>query len=261
MKGLTASLWAEALKILKSKIFWVSILFMLFVILAVGFMMFIMKDPESAKKYGLIGTKAAITAGKADWMNYHMMLVQVTAIAGLLGFGFVTIWIFGREYSDHTVKDLLALPVARHTIVLSKFIAASIWCLLLAAIIFPFWLLTGQLLSLPGWNPVVLVGWIADYAAGSSMIILLITPVAFFASAGRGFLPPIGFLILTIALTNLSSVMGYGQYFPWAIPAYYIGIAGPENARLGTVSYIIYSAAVAAGLFGTFSWWSFADQA
>jgi len=46
---------------------------------------------------------------------------------GLIGFAFVTGWVFGREYSDRTVKDLLALPTPRLSIVLSKFIVVAIW--------------------------------------------------------------------------------------------------------------------------------------
>ena len=35
------------------------------------------------------------------------------AAGGLFLFGFLFIWVFGREYSDRTAKDLLALPTAR----------------------------------------------------------------------------------------------------------------------------------------------------
>jgi ABC-type transport system involved in multi-copper enzyme maturation permease subunit len=44
----------------------------------------------------------------------------------VIGFAFVTSWVFGREYSDRTVKDLLALPAPRSSIVLSKFIVVVI---------------------------------------------------------------------------------------------------------------------------------------
>jgi ABC-2 type transport system permease protein len=37
------------------------------------------------------------------------MLAQGIAIGGLFVFGFIMSWIFGREYTDRTMKDLLAL--------------------------------------------------------------------------------------------------------------------------------------------------------
>ena len=61
----------------------------------------------------------------ADWQTYLGLLNQITAGAGLLGFALVTSWVFGREYSDRTVKDLLALPVSRSSIVVSKFILVA----------------------------------------------------------------------------------------------------------------------------------------
>jgi ABC-2 type transport system permease protein len=46
-------------------------------------------------------------------------------------FGLTVIWAFGREFSDHTVKDLLALPTRRTTVVAAKFVVTGGWSLLL----------------------------------------------------------------------------------------------------------------------------------
>ncbi|SEM24697.1 hypothetical protein SAMN04488688_110155 [Paenibacillus sp. cl141a] len=35
------------------------------------------------------------------------------SVFGLLGFGLMTSWTFGREYSDRTLKALLGLPISR----------------------------------------------------------------------------------------------------------------------------------------------------
>ncbi|MBC8390663.1 MAG: ABC transporter permease [Actinobacteria bacterium] len=50
---------------------------------------------------------------------------------GVIGFGFVTSWVFGREYSYRIIKNMLTLSISRYIIVLSKFIAAAIWCFLI----------------------------------------------------------------------------------------------------------------------------------
>src|SRR5699024_1298166 len=44
------------------------------------------------------------------YINLH---AQMIAVGGIFVFGFVTSWIFGREYADKTVTDLLALPYSR----------------------------------------------------------------------------------------------------------------------------------------------------
>jgi len=260
MRGFLASLWAEGLKIRRSKILWATFAVAAFIIVMVGFMIFILKDPEAARKYGLIATKARITAGEASWTSYHNMLVQVDAILGLLGFGFITSWIFGREYSDRTVKDLLALPVPRHAIILSKFTAAAAWCLLLSVIVFPLWLLVGGLFGLPGWDASKLAGWLASYVAGNVLILLLAPSTAFFASVGKGYLAPLGFVVFVIAIVQITTIIGYGQYFPWAVPVYVMAGSGPQVPMLDAGSWIVFSIAVAAGFGATFAWWRFADQ-
>jgi len=112
MKGLYAAVWSECLKMIRSKVFWITFVFFAFIPLLLGFMNFILRYPELADKLGLIGDKAKI-AGTADWASYINMLGKVMMGVGTLGFTFVASWVFGREYTDRTVKDLLALPVSR----------------------------------------------------------------------------------------------------------------------------------------------------
>ena len=106
----------------------------------------------------------------------------------------------------------------------------------------------------------MLGSWVAGYATASPMIILLSLPVALVASAGRGFLAPLGFVMLTIAVTEIFSLLGHAQFIPWAIPLVVLDGGGLTGASLGMVSYFIYALAVFAGLFGTLAWWMWADQ-
>ena len=132
---------------------WISILVFLFIPCMMGVVMFVVKNPEFAGKLGLIGTKAAILRFEnTDWQTYLGLLNQIGAGVGLLGFAFVTSWVFGREYSDRTVKDLLALPVPRSSIVVAKFIIVAVWCAFLSLILFSFGLIVGGLIQFPGWS-------------------------------------------------------------------------------------------------------------
>ncbi len=137
MKKLAVSLWAESLKVRKSRVFWISLVFFIFIAFMMGLMMYIQKHPELSEKLGLIGTKASILdLGENDWQSYFGLLIEILAGVGLIGFGFVTAWVFGREYTDHTLKDILAMPVSRTSIVISKLIVVVVWSLLLSAGIF-----------------------------------------------------------------------------------------------------------------------------
>jgi ABC-2 type transport system permease protein len=55
------------------------------------------------------------------------------------------------------------------------------------------------------------------------------------------------------------AVAGWGEYFPWAIPALYAGAGGAPTV-LGPVSYGLIAATALGGLGATLLWWHTADQ-
>jgi len=117
MTNLLAAFWAEALKARRSSIPWLALLGFTLAPLMDGLFMFIMKDPERAREMGLLSTKAQLAMSTAEWTTFFSVLTQAIAVGGVMVFSIVTAWIFGREFSDHTAKELLALPVAREQIV------------------------------------------------------------------------------------------------------------------------------------------------
>ena len=91
---------------------------------------------------------------------------------------------------------------------------------------------------------------------GSALLtITLVTPIAFFASAGHGYLPPLGAMILAIFLAQIIVVIGYGDYFPWSIPALYA-----QGSPIRPISGLIVILTGLIGIAGTFLWWELADQ-
>ena len=88
------------------------------------------------------------------------------------------------------------------------------------------------------------------------LVIPLVMPFELFASIGRGFLLPIGAAVLTMMMTNLAAIAGWGEYFPWAIA----GLYAQGKSPLPPVSYWIVILTGLAGMAGTYLWWKFADQ-
>lgn len=261
MKNISSALWAESLKILRSKILWATILFYLFIPFMIGILLFVQKYPEIASKLGMIGTKAAMLRfGDLDWQNYFGLLNQLIAAVGLIGFAFVTSWVFGREYSDRTIGDLLALPTPRSSIVVSKFIAIFFWCFLLSIILFSFGLLIGEIIQVSGWSKELAFDNFLIFIITSFMVILLCPTFAFFASYGRGYLLPIGFAILTLIVAQFIGLVGLGPYFPWAIPGLYSVATGNEIIPLEMISYVILFSTSILGFIATLLWWVYADQ-
>jgi len=261
MKSFWAAFVAECMKLRRSKIVWISFLLFLFIPFMMGLMFFVQKHPEIADKLGIIGTKAnMLRLGSTDWPAYLGFLTQGMAGIGLIGFGFVTSWIFGREYSDRTVKDILALPVSRSFIIFAKFTVIVIWCILLTFIYWAFGLIFGKLIDISGWSAEIIIQLTNTYIATSLFTVLLCSPVAFLASYSRGYLLPMAFVILTMILANFTGLVGLGPYFPWAIPGLLSVPAGTEGMGLGASSYIIIAGTSLLGLGGTLAWWHKADQ-
>ncbi len=260
MSNLLQAVRVELLKVRRSKMPLFTALALGMAPLAGGFFMLVMKDPELARRMGMVSAKAQVVAGSADWPTYFGLLAQAVAIGGFIVFSMIAAWVFGREYSDHTLKDLLALPTPRRSIVLAKFVVIVLWGILLALFVYLLGLLVGSLVGLPPTTAQVVTRGSLIVAGTAGLTILLFTPIAFFAGIGRGYLAPMGVAIFLVVLAQIVAAAGWGEFFPWAIPALHAGMAGPRDAQMGIVSYLLVLATSLAGIVATLWWWEKADQ-
>lgn len=261
MNAFTAAFWMEVLKVRRSKVSWGTSLAFLILPLVGGLFMIILKNPEQAQALGIISVKAQLVGGSADWPTFFDMILQGMAIGGSIVFAFIVAWVFGREFSDHTVKELLAIPTSRSTIVGAKFALTALWVLLLTVVIFVVGLGIGTAVHIPGWSPNLAWTTLRTMLLITVMIFMLMPLVALFASAGRGYLPPLGWAVATLVCANIVAVLGWGDWFPWAVPIMVSGMAGPGTELLGLHSYATVLIVFFLGLSATFSWWRTADQA
>jgi ABC-2 type transport system permease protein len=259
MRTLISFLYCELLKIYKSRIFIGTIIaFSLAPIMGALFVV-VLRSPALSESNSFLETKAAFTGFSPDWPSYLNLIAQAIGIGGIIIFGFISSWTFGREYSDRTAKDLLVLPVPRFSIVLSKMLAIFIWCVFLIIFIFVLGLLIGSVLQLPDWSPGNFMFSLRAIAITSILVILLNTPVTFVASIGKGYLAPLAFVILAVVLAQIIGALGLGTYFPWAVPAIYSKIIG-TNSILNFYSYLILIIMSILGFAGTYYTWAYMDQ-
>jgi ABC-2 type transport system permease protein len=255
MKILANMISIELRKVLRSRVPLFTALGFLVMPLIGALLIFIYKDPQLARQLGLLGNKANLVVGSADWPGYLILMIEFTALGGFFFFCLAISWIFGREFTDGTVKDLLAVPVPRFTIILAKFISAALWCAALILETSVTGLVLGAVIQLPGGSPTVFLHSAGQLALISIMSIILVMPFGFFASLGRGYLLPIGIAILTMILGNLSITLGWDEYFPWAVPAMLL-----QGTHLSLFSYALIALTGLAGVVGTYLWWKYADQ-
>jgi ABC-2 type transport system permease protein len=260
MNAFLAAFWAETLKARRSKISLLTAAGFLLLPFAGGLFMVILKNPELARAMGLISTKAQLTAGVADWPSFFGMLSQGIAAGGAILFALITAWVFGREFSDHTAKELMALPTPRWVIVGAKFVLIALWILGLTLLIFVVGLGVGTAVDIPGWS--VELAWTSFWTVlVTALLTFMLMPfVALFASSGRGYLPPMGWTILALAFANIVSLLGWGDWFPWAIPVLVSGMVKSHADQVGLHSYLVVLGAFFVGVTATFAWWRSADQ-
>ena len=249
----------EYKKLRRARVPLITFIFFIFIPLMMGLLMYLAQHPDIASKLGIIGNKASLF-GENNWNTYFMLLNQIIASIGIIGFGFITSWVFGREYMDHTLQDLLALPASRTLIVVSKFAIVILWSIFLCLVLFFAGLVIGYIINIPGWSEQVFHENLYRFFIISVLTVSLISPVGFIASFGKGIVAPIAFVIVMLILAQFVALVGWGPYFPWSIPGVHSVADGTKGMQLVSASYIIIIITFIVGFIGTITWWLRADQ-
>jgi ABC-2 type transport system permease protein len=221
--------------------------------------MVILKDPEGARRLGLLGTKAQLTAGTADWPTMLGMLAQAVAVGGAILFAFLTSWVYGREFADRTLRGLLAGPTSRGATVVAKAIVVGAWGVAITGWIVVLGFGIGWLVGLPGWSDALAVSSLRDIVVAALLTIALQPVTGLLASIGRGYIAGLAWAVLTIAVAQVLAVLGLGAAFPWAVPSLVAGAAGPD-ATVPPASIALVLVTGAAGLVLAVAWWRRADH-
>jgi ABC-2 type transport system permease protein len=257
MPDLAGMLWVEARKALRSRLpLWTG-LAALVLPLGIGFIIFVARNPQLSTQLGLISAKASLGGyASTDWPAYLAYSGLTLAAGGFFLFVLIISWVFGREFVDGTLKDMLAVPVGRASILLAKFIVSAVWSAAQSLVILAVALAMGALINLPGYSAAAIARGCAVLVLTAGLAIIAAMPFAFFASVGRGYLLPLGLALLMALLTNVVSLAGWGEYFPWAVP----GLYAQSKTVLAPISYGILVVTGLAGMAATWWWWKVADQ-
>ena len=204
--------------------------------------------------------KAQAMAMGAGWQGYLGGLIQIFATGGLLGFGVVVAWCFGREYADRTVVSLYASATGRGEVAAAKLVVVLGWTVLISVLLAPASLLVGLGFGLGAPDA-------ADLAdVGRLMVLgvltgLLALAVALFASLGRGYLAGFGGLLALVVAAQVAVVTGAGGWFPYSAPGLWaagssVGLPAVPAAQLGVVPLAALLLA-----WATVAWWHRAELA
>jgi ABC-2 type transport system permease protein len=190
----------------------------------------------------------------ASW-DLYFTDIQTFVSLFVIGFAFTTCWVFGREYTDKTINDLLVKPVSKLSIAVSKFIAIFLWNTLLTVIMFTVVVLIGVYLGLTGGSAALILSFFLSFITASVLTMFVSTVSAFLANVTRGYLAPIGLIFLIVIIINIVDNLGLSAYIPWTIPGLVISDGG-----LRPISIAILTITGIAGFVGTVAVWRYAEQ-
>jgi ABC-2 type transport system permease protein len=253
VSALGAALSTELLKARRSRVPWAIAAGFSLAPIVGGLFMVILKDPEGARRLGLLGAKAQIAAGTADWPTFLALLTQAEAMGGGVLLAFLTAWLYGREFSDRTVRTLLAIPTPRWAMVTAKLLVLAVWGIALTAWILVLGLAIGAGVGLPGWSASLAMDAVGRIALSALLLMALQTTTAFVAGYGHGYLPPLGWTVLMVFLAQVLAALGWGASFPWAVPALVAGLTGPGGEVATVGSFIVVGVVSLVGLAATFA--------
>ena len=250
----------EFIKLRRSKVTWFSLAALSIGPLTIALFMWIVREPGRAAQLGLLGAKANLSGLTATWSSYFSMLALVVGMGGMLLLAFIVAYIFGREYVEGTAKNLLALPVARHWFALAKLLAAAVWWAILVAAVVAETFVIGLAMALPGLSASQAARSVRDVALVAAVTFLLAPIVAWIATLGRGYLPPLGFALAMLVLGDVVGKTGWGPWFPWSIVPVFVGSVGQRATALAPGSVVVVGLTFLAGIAATVAQLRYADN-
>ncbi|WP_114854433.1 ABC transporter permease [Brachybacterium sp. YJGR34] len=162
-----------------------------------------------------MGQQAASLIAAPGWAGYVGLAALSVGITALLATGIVLAWTVGREFTDGTIVGLLAIPARPEQVLGAKIGAVLGWAALLSGADALLVAAGGVALGLP------LAGAPAAAATVAAVGIALAAsalPVAWAATAGRGYLAGIGATLGLVVVSNVGAGFGLGAVIPWAVP-------------------------------------------
>ncbi|MFC7374725.1 MULTISPECIES: ABC transporter permease [unclassified Brachybacterium] len=157
-------------------------------------------------------------ADAEGWELLTGVTAQITAAGGLLAFGVVLSWTFGREFAEGTITGLFAIPAPRAVIALAKLIVHLAWVGGIALVLSLLLLATGLLLRLGPVDGEVL-RQLAEQAALTFGVGLLGLPAAWAATVWRGQLAGIAVVLgvlIAVQVTAIAAPGAAGAAAPFA---------------------------------------------
>ena len=200
---------------------------------------------------GPAAAKAAAFAGDGGWDGLLSVATAVSTAAGLLAFGIVHAWSFGREFSEGTITGLFALPTPRTMVAGAKLLVLCLWVLGSTMLLTGVTALVGAVL---GYESTADTFTLAGQLAGGTFLTGALAVVSgLVASICRSMLAGVGSAILMLVLAQVAVLLGLGGWFPFAAPGVW-AVAFTDGGVIGLQLAVLLVVTIGAASSTVYAW-------
>ena len=188
----------------------------------------VLADPkiqaDIAKSGGAFAKAVADGMYDASWTNYLRVGVQgMTGSWGILSFGLVTAYLFGREFKEGASTAMLTLPIRREYLVVAKLVVLAVWVFALGLLSVALNAVATAILGVPGFSWAAVLKSMTEITAAIAPLYLTLPLVAWLAVRSRGYLQPMLYSLGVMMVGNALVQTSMSRYFPWNMPLHMFG--------------------------------------
>lgn len=193
----------------------------------------------------------------ASWPVFLQSATMLyTSVIGMVGFGVISSWVFAREYTDGVYKDLLALPISRKDIIISKLMVIEISELLIGLLAIVIAIVGGMIFAKTGFSIILLRHTFKQMVELTFLNVMLSFLWPLLASVWKSAILPMSLSFVAVIVSVIFASKRIGQFIPWSIPGYYLA----NNTVISHESSLLLILVATIGIYGTIYVWSRLDQ-
>jgi ABC-2 type transport system permease protein len=189
-------------------------------------------------------------ASTDGWTLLVGTAAQILAAGGFGACGILIAWLYGREFSDHTIAGLFALPVPRASVAVGKLLVFFGWAVAMAVVLTVMLGLIGTASGLLATDPEN-AGQLVRVPLLTLLTALLAVPAGWIASLARSTLAGIAATIVLLIVAQVSALLGGSFWIPLVAPA--LWAIAPDTVPWPALLAVL-TVPIAFGAATTYTW-------
>lgn len=144
--------------------------------------------------------------------------MYMNAVLGVFLYCIIVSYLFGREYTEHTLKSLITRPISRCKYLLGKFLMFLIWILLVVSISFFTTILCSVFGGVSGISLNLAIEYYLRILLGGFLLFLSMSPFVFIGMVMKNIVPGIICGVISFMINMISYEKPFAPFCPWMSP-------------------------------------------